>query len=354
MMLEQELKVQSLIQAQKLHDVFKQHSDGLINLHNDSDAHAAVQMLSHNDSGLGGMLRTMLTYYSPKVIRTEYRDTPYANPLGFVSRTNDGTMVGVSEIVKTVIGRSGKWASTGEVSRNAGRIDVGMSDITYGSRYKTAAIGYSSQELDRVYFASQNTAQFGVMVDVVSEKMNAAAAAYQEFLNEVFSIGMPSQDVFGLHTHPNIVRIKAPYRPGALRTAEENLALFTLGISVMNSISANRYDPDIVIGPKAISNELTIQRVGASSDLSVLKYLAANSSIKGYVATAEADTASRTGGAILHFMRRDEDTQGIVTKTMTQLSTPTWNDGEWKINWDASVSGVHCDRPYKHVILELP
>lgn len=354
MMLEQELKVQSLVRAQALYDVYKQHSDGVINLHNDSDARQAVQMVSRNDADMGGMLRSMLTYYSPKVIRTEYKQNPYADPNGFINRINDGAMVGVSEIVKTVIGRAGKWASTGETTRNAGRIDVGMSEITYGSRYKTASIGYSSQELDRVYFASKNTAQFGIMVDVVAEKMNAAAAAYQEFLNEVFSIGMPSQDVFGLHTHPNIVRIKAPYRPGALRTAEENLALFTLAISVMNSISGNRYDPDIVIGPKSISNELTIQRVGASSDLSVLKYLAANSSIKGYVSTAEAETASRSGGAILHFLRRDDDTQGIVTKAMTQLSVPTWNNGEWKIHWDASVSGVHCDRPYKHVILELP
>lgn len=352
-MLEQDLKIQSLIRAHSLYDVYKQHSDGLIDLHNDSDARQAVQLVSRNDADMGGMLRSMLTYYSPKVIRTEYKQTPYADPNGFVNRTNDGAMVGVSEIVRTVIGRSGKWASTGETSRNAGRIDVGMSEITYGSKYKTASIGYTSQELDRVYFASKNTAQFGVMVDVVAEKMNAVAQEYLNFLNEVFAFGMPNLDVFGLHTHPNIVRIKAPYRPGALRTPDENLALFTLAISVMNSISGNRYDPDIVIGPKSIANELSIQRQ-MGSDTSTLKYLTQNSSIKGYVATAETETASRSGGAILHFMRRDEDTQGIVTKSMTQLSTPTWHDGEWKISWDASVSGIHIDRPYKHVILELP
>ena len=351
---QQDPKIRALTQAHVLHQTFQSHADGLIDLHKDSDARSAIQEVTRMDADTGGMLRSLLTYYNPKAILAEYRQIPYADPAGFVNRSNDGALVGVAEIVKTVKGRIGKWASTGETTRISGRIDINQSEIVYGSEYKMAWIGYTSQELDRAYFASQSSAKFGLMIDIVADKMSAAQSAYQEFINDVMATGMPSRAIFGIHTHPNIVRIRAPYRPGALRTPEENLALFNLAISVMNNASGNRYDPDIVIGPRAILNELSIQRVGASSDLSVLKYLNANSSIKGYVATSEVETASRSGGAILHFMRRDEDTEGIVTKAMTQLSMPQYRNGEYQVYWDAAVSGVHVNRPFKHVILELP
>jgi hypothetical protein len=351
---QQDPKIRALTQAHILHQTFQSHTDGLIDLRKDSDARTAIQEVTRMDADTGGMLRSLLTYYSPKVIFAEYRQIPYADPAGFVSRSNDGSLVGVAEIVKTIKGRIGKWASTGETTRINGRIDINQSEIIYGSEYKMAWIGYTSQELDRAYFASQSSAKFGMMIDIVADKMTAAAASYQEFLNDVMASGLPSRAIFGLHTHPNVVRIRAPYRPGALRTPEENLALFNLAISVMNSISANRYAPDLVIGPRAILNELSIQRVGASSDLSTLKYLNLNSSIKGYIPTSEAETASRSGGAILHFLLRDEDTEGLVTKAMTQLSMPQYRNGEYQVYWDAAVSGVHLDRPVKHVILELP
>ena len=351
---QQDPKIRALTQAHVLHQTFQSHTDGLIDLHKDSDARNAIQEVSRMDADTGGMLRSLLTYYSPKAIFAEYRQIPYADPNGFVSRLNDGALVGVAEIVKTVKGRIGKWASTGEVSRISGRIDVNQSEIIYGSEYKTAWIGYSSQEIDRAFFASQSSAKFGMMIDIVADKMQAAKEAYQEFLNDVMAFGIPARSIFGIHTHPNIARIRAPYRPGALRTAEENLALFNLATNIMNSMSGNRYDPDVVIGPRSIMNDLNLQRVGASSDLSTMKYLNLNTSLKGYIATAEAETASRAGGAILHFMRRDEDTEGVVTKAMTQLSMPQWRNGEYQVSWDAAVSGVHVNRPFKHVILELP
>lgn len=351
---QQDPRIHALHQAHVLHSVFQKHNDGLVDLTDDRQASDQVAQVQRMDADTGNMLRTLLTYYSPKAIMTEYRQTPYADPMGFVQRSNDGALVGVSEIVKTVKGRTGKWASTGETTRNSGRVDINQSEIVYGSEYKTAHIRYTSQEIDRAYFASQNTAKFGMMIDIVNDKMQACREAYQEFLNDVMAFGIPSKGIFGIHTHPNVVRVRSPYRPGALRTAEENMALFTLAIAIMNTMSANRHDPDIVIGPRSIMNELTIQRVGASSDLSTLKYLQQNSSVKGYVPTAEAESASRTGGAILHFMRRDEDTEGVVTKAMTQLSVPQYLNGEWVVAWDAAVSGVHVNRPFKHVILELP
>jgi hypothetical protein len=135
----------------------------------------------------------------------------------------------------------------------------------------------------------------------------------------------------------------------------ENKALFTLAIAIMNQMSGNRHSPDIVLGPKSIENELTMQTHGTSSDLSTLEFIKRNSSVKGYVSTAETETASRTGGAIMHFMRRTAtDTEGVVTKNMTQLSMPQFVDGEYKVSWDAAVSGVHTNKPFQHVILELP
>lgn len=354
-LVDQDPKVRALNQAHILHSTFQRHADGLIDLTDKSQAHSAVEQVSRMDADTGGMLRSLLTYYSPTPIMTEYREIPYADPNGFVTRRNDGALVGAREITKTIKGRIGKWASTGETTRHSGRIDINQSEITYGSMYKTAWIGYTSQEIDQAYFASQNTAKFGLMIDIVADKMAAAGEAYQEFLNDVMAFGVPSRNIFGVHTHPNVVRIRAPYRPGAQRTVTENKALFTLAIDIMNKMSGNRHSPDIVLGPKSIENELTMQTHGTSSDLSTLGFIKKESSVKGYVSTAEADTASRTGGAILHFMKRTAaDTEGVVIKKMTQLSMPQYVDGEYKVSWDAAVSGVHTNKPFQHVILELP
>jgi Uncharacterized protein conserved in bacteria (DUF2184) len=342
-----------LQQAHILYDVYKRHNDGLLDLRVHSDAKTEIEKLQHFDADVAGMLRQMLTYYNPKPIVQEFQQYKYADPQLIVPRSNDGAMVGVSEIVKQVQTDIGEWASVGSVSRNVGRVDIGTHEIVYGSKYKAASIAYTSQELDRVTYAKSNNS-LGLMVDIVATKMGAVQRAYQRFINDAMAFGMPGYVVYGIHTHPNVTRIKAPYRPGALRTPEENIAIFSLAIEIMNIISANLYSPDVCIGPLSIMNELSMQRVGSSSDLSTLEYLKRNSATKAYIPTKEAETASRTKGSILHFMLRDTDTMGLVTKSMTQLAMPQFRNGEWEVVWDSSVSGVHMDRPYKHLILELP
>lgn len=344
-----------LRQAHALYGVIKKHEDGLVDLTNESQARNEIALLSRQDADTGGMLRQLLTYYDPRPIVTEYQEYQYADPQGFVPRKADGMMVGVSEIVKTTITQTGRWASTGETSRNAGRVDVGRSEIIYASKYKTASIGYSSEELDRLQFAQMTSGRLGIFVDTVREKVQAATEKYQEFLNETMAFGIPGMDIYGLHTHPNIVRINnVPYRPGATRTPEENIALFTYAINVMNTLTKNRHSPDIVIGDRNARNELSMQFVGSNASISTLDYILRNSSIKAFISTPEAEIASRERGPILHFMRRDMDTEGMVTKAMTQIGPPNYHNGEWIITWDASVSGVHVTHPYKHVILELP
>ncbi len=343
----------ALQQAHILHNLYQSHADGKINLRSDSEARNAIAKFTRFDADLGGMLRQMLTHYVPTPILTETQEYHYADPLKIVTRMNDGALVGVNEITKMVQTDIGEWVSTGEVSRNLGRVDVGMHDIVYASKYKTASIGYTSQELDRISFGRQNN-NIGMLVDTVSLKMGAVRRKYQKFLNETFAFGISGQPIYGLHTHPNVTRIKAPYRPGATHTAEENIALFTYAISVMRSLSMNLHAPDIVICPQSVEDELSMQFVGQNAQISTLAYIKANSTVKAFISTPEAEIASRSRGPILHFMYRDTDTQGIVTKAMTQLAMPTYSNGEWVINWDASVSGVHLDRPYKHLILELP
>ena len=348
-------KSKALQQGHDLYNIYLRHSDGLIDLTKHADAKNEIDRLQRFDSEAAGMLRQALTYYSPKPIVTEYQQYQYADPGKIVPRSGDGAMVGVLEIVKSVYTDIGEWSPVGAISRNVGRVDVGMHEIVYGSKYEAASIAYTSQELDRIAYAKANASTIGAMIDTVQAKMSAVSRAYLRLVNDIMAFGMPGDVVYGLHTHPNVTRIKCPYRPGALRTAEENIAIFTLAISIMNKISGNLYSPDIVIGPMTIMNELTMQRVGASSDLSTLEYIKKNSSVKAYVATKEAESASKSKGAILHFMFRDTDTQGLITKQMTQLAAPQFNtNGEWQVLWDASFSGVHLDRPYKHLILELP
>lgn len=344
----------ALMQAHAIHNVFQLHSDGAIDLNNAMvQKQQFDQMAARFDSDSAALLRNALIYYVPKVITADYAETLYADPTGFVPRLSDGTMVGVSEIVKTFVHQVGKWESTGEKTRTGGRIDVGVANIVYGTHYKTASIEYSSQELDRISFAQQN-GNSAMMVDLVQLKMGAVRDAYNRFINEAMAFGMPDRDVFGLHTHPNILRIQAPYRPGSLRTRVQNIALFTLAINEMQRVSGNLFRPDIVIGPSNILTELQTQDTGTAGESSTLKFINDNTSIKAYIPTPEASGGARNGKEILHFMRRDTDTTGVVPKVMTQLAQPVFDRGCWSIHWDASVGGVHVDRQYKHLIMELP
>jgi hypothetical protein len=345
---------QSLMYAHHLEGIYRMHRDGKIDLRKDSDAREAVQQLTQRvDSDAGNMLRQALTFYDPTPIITEHQEYHYANSKGIVPRMRDGAMPGAKEIVRQLKTRNGKWANTGEVSRNLGRIDVGYGEVVYGVKYKTASIEYTSQELDSISFARSNN-QFGLMIDTVADKRAAVDEAYQEAINEVMAFGIPGMSIYGLHNQPLITRVKAPFRPGATHTAQENIALFTFAIGLVYAITGSRHSINTVILDKDVDTELSMQVVGVNADKTTKQFIVENSSIKSFVTTPEAAVASRDRKPVMHFYLRDTDTEGIIPKAMTQIAMPTYTNGVWSINWDAAFSGVHSKRPYKHLILELP
>lgn len=339
--------------ATHLESVYQLHHDGKIDLRKDSDARDAVQRLTHMDSDLGGMLSMALRSYDPRPVKTEFPEFNYADPSGIVPRLSDGKYVGKREIVKQVKTRKGKWANTGEVSRGLGRVDVGHSEIVYGVKYKTASIAYTSQELDQIYGAQQNN-YIGLAIDTVRDKKEAVVEAYREVINEVMAFGIPGMDIFGFHNHPNVTRIKFPYRPGATQTPEQNIAAFTYAMGTGLDLSGGLHKFSTVVLDQNADNEMSMQFVGLNADKSVKQYIMENSSIKEFKTTPEAEFASRDRKPVMHFYLRDFDTEGIIAKVMTQIAMPTYENGEWRIHWDAAFSGVHLIRPYKHLILELP
>lgn len=158
-----------LLQGHYISNLFQSHLDGEIDLNTDRTRKDEFDKLAHMDSEAANMLRQAYQYYSPKVIMAEFSKNVYADPNGFIRQPQIGGMVGVSEIVKTVMTDVGEWESPGEHNQAGGRVDVGLSNISYGSEYKNAHVQYTSQELDRMAYA-KSANNMGVFLDIIAGK----------------------------------------------------------------------------------------------------------------------------------------------------------------------------------------
>ncbi|MGD1852700.1 MAG: major capsid family protein [Leptolyngbyaceae cyanobacterium] len=303
------------------------------------------------DAHSAGQLQEHLTLYSPEIIYEEYPEYKYAAGLVPIDARE---YVGVERIKNTRITRVGKWGRASDASISKNPIDIGMDDVEYGNAYFDAFITFTTEELDRISFARQYQSM-GAIVDTVAAKVRAVQEAYQELINRIMAFGSPRQGVYGLHTHPGVTKVRAPYKMGlTASTPDQNIAILTEMIKIISRLSGQRSYINAMLTPKSLAIELGQQQRNTASDTSTLtSFLKSPDGLNiGVEATPEMDTAGPGKTTAIHAYRLDVSRlKGCIPKRMRQVTDPVYTNGVWRTDFDCSISGVHIVRPYDHVMI---
>ena len=301
------------------------------------------------DAMSAGHLQEYLTHYSPELIREEYPEYKYAAGLVPIDARE---YVGVKQIKRTRITRIGQWSRSSDANVSKAPIDIGMDDVDYGSASFDAHITFTVDELDSIDFARRHRSM-GVIVDTVSEKVRAVQESYQELINRIMAFGSVRQGVYGLHTHPGVTKVKAPYKMGLSRTPDENIAIFAEMLRIVSKASGQRTQLNAMLVPDQLAIDLDQQQRSTASDTSTLTSFL--NSARGrnidMEATPEMDTAGPGETTAIHAYRLDPARlQGCVPKRMRQVTDPVYTPGAWRTDFHCAISGAHLVRPYDHIM----
>lgn len=302
------------------------------------------------DASSSGYLREALTSYDPRLLRDEYPERKYANGIVPISSKE---MVGVRNIHRTRVTRVGNWRMSGEGNSTAPPIDIGLGDVEYGNYYFDAHIKFTTKELDEMAF-QRRAGQVRPIVDTVREKMRAVNESYQDLLNRCFSTGYADKNIYGLHSHPGIAKVKSPYKIGlTVSTPDAAIAVLTLGRKVARANSGQATYIDTMVMPDGLMTELNQQTRNTAASVSTLQSFFNNDpDIRQIATTPEADYAGPGGTSLLHFYRKDANrVEACIPKRMRQKAAPYLQNGHYRVDFDCSISGVHVVRPYDHVIV---
>lgn len=301
------------------------------------------------DAMSAGHLQEYLTEYHPELIRQEFPEYKYA--IGLVP-LDSREYVGVQQIKRTRITRIGQWARSSDGNVSRAPIDIGMDDVDYGSVSFDAFITFTVDELDAIDFARRHRSM-GVIVDTVREKVRAVEESYQELINRIMAFGSARQRAYGLHTHPGITKVKAPYKMGLNQTADNNIAIFAYMLRIISRISGQRSKPNVGLIPDQLAIDLSQQEKNTTAGISTLKYFlqSAQGVSMNFESTPEMDTAGPGGTTAIHFYRLDPTRlQGVIPKRMRQVTDPVYVNGVWRTDFHCAISGAHLTRPYDHVM----
>nr|WP_250564787.1 major capsid family protein [Adonisia turfae] len=194
----------------------------------------------------------------------------------------------------------------------------------------------------------------GAIVDTTREKVRAVQESYQELINRIMAFGSVRQGVYGLHTHPGITKVKAPYKMGLQQSADNNIAIFAAMLRIASRISGQRSKPDAGLIPDQLAIDLGQQEKNTTAGISTLKYfLESPQGLRMNLdSTPEMDTAGPGGTTAIHFYRlAPTRLQGVVPKQMRQVTDPVYVNGVWRTDFHCSISGAHVARPYDHVMM---
>jgi hypothetical protein len=298
-----------------------------------------------------GVINEALRYVIPELDRTEFEEYKYADPDRLLPR-NPLTAPGVDTLVRQRVTAIGQWKLAADYATNVESIDFAIDRVTYTAKYFRAHIEYSQEELDRMQFVQQYMPN--AAINITQEKMLAVQETYMQLLNKMFSAGLPSVGIFGLHSHPDIPRLTAPNTLSSTNTAAQNLAVLKLFNQTIRANTAQREYADTLLLPDAVIFDLSMQVVSTAGNVSVLQYFLDNDPYIQYIETApELDTAGPGGTRIAQAYKRDPNkVDTMIAKPMTQIGGVQFIAGNYRVDFDAQVSGVHFRRPYSSLIME--
>lgn len=305
------------------------------------------------DSFLPGLPSRMLTGYDPDFIETDYDETPYSDP-GFLNIV-DMNMPGMKSLKVLQVNRYGKFKVAGCATSNTNPLDAGMAEHEYKSTYVEAHVNYTTCDLDAMAQARANGNCFGFL-DVVRYKLNdVVEMAWKESLNDIFSKGIPSLGIQGLHSHYGAPRVKCPLRLSKSSSPDEIISVFCKIVNALAKNSGNRIKRGglTAIAPCSLVQTMDFMQQGTNGNTSVLDWVSRRAGITEWYTPTEADTAGKDGGPIIHVFRNNENnTKAMITKKLTQDGKAYKQRGKWRVDFHGAVAGVAMRKPYEHLIVE--
>lgn len=296
-----------------------------------------------------GLVEGALKVVSPELDRQEYPEYKWSER--YVPQ--DGRrMPGVNTIEYYRLTRVGAWRLLADYANNVEKFDVLMEKVSYGAEYYGASITYSNQEQDAIAFSRTNNAD--IVVDLTREKMDAVEEGWRQLKNKLFCRGQYGKNIFGMLNHPDVPRKVSPYRLGYASSPDDNLAVLSDMVDTIITTTNEIEQPDTILLPIRQVRELMLQRVGSTSDTSVLQYFLENNGTVNNIDTAVELAGAGPGGTdmALCYRRDPRKVVGIVPKEKTQFGPPQYQAYNIFVYWDGQVSGVHFKRPFSSLLVE--
>jgi len=296
-----------------------------------------------------GLIQQALRYVVPQLERTEYPAYKFYEQ--FIP-IDDRPMPGVETVTYQRITHYGVWTPLGSNANALEPSDFRLETVSYGAEYFQAKFTYTQVEIDRIEFANQNQA-YGLVLNLTQEKYNAVLEGYKQLVDDVFAIGRPASNIFGILTHPDVSRLVSPSPITFDNDPDTNLAILARGaLSIVQATREVEY-PDRLILPTSVFNVVLQQRLGSSSDTTVLEhFLRVNPWIRGVDTSPRLENAGLNGGRVAIYYRYDPNKLvGIIPKPLTVLPPQQVAHG-FEVYCHAQISGVHVRRPGSVLIME--
>lgn len=306
------------------------------------------------DADTLGLIQYAYQLVENQIDRTEFERYRYADPQGFVP-LNPQTAPGVDSTLRYRLTTVGQWRMAADYATNTDPVDFYLTPIVYGAEYFKAHTRWSNRELDRMEFARRNN-MAGISIDIAKEKQLAIEETYMQLLNKVNSVGIPQKNIYGLHSHPDVPVLIAPYKLGLARTPDENLAVLSLFSTTIRRNTKQIEAPNTALFPDRVIRELSIQKVSTSGDKSTLAYWLENEPyIKDVDTAPELDTAGPGGVELAQAYDRSPNKLDYMVPKPMQMDGPLqFHAGHWRQDYDSELSGVHFRRPYSSVKMVFP
>lgn len=305
-------------------------------------------MTTRNDS-LTGLLQSSLRKVMPELIVTEYPEYKFQQSLIPIDPTQSP---GAATITYQRITHTGVWQPLAAQTTSVARSDFGTEPVTYNTEYFGTSYVYTVEEIDRLNFANSNVVG-GIALDLTREKVAATLQGYQQLIERTLTVGIPGNNIFGILTHPDCSRLFTSTPIIASNTGDVNLAILTNSVANQVTATDEVERPDIVVLPTSTYEILSTQRLGGSSDTTVLRhFLNTSPHIRAIESSPRLEAAGTFGGKVMLTYRRDRSKLvGCIPKRYTALP-PEQKAYGYEVYVHAQVGGIHIKKPRSVTITE--
>jgi hypothetical protein len=297
-----------------------------------------------------GQVEDALRQTMPDVISTDYGSYDFAEKFIPMSPRR---AAGVQTMRYYRITRTGAFRLMADYSTVAPKVNLYMVPIDYDAAYYDIGMDITLQERDAQSFAASNNQP--MVVDIVSQKLQAINEAWVELKDRIFSLGQRGKRLYGILNHPDVPRMVMSTRLALGTLPGDNIAMIEAITGGASDRTRGRERSSTLILPPKMLRELGQQLVGTSGSVSTLKWVLENNpNIDEIDSSYSLVGAGPSGGDLAICYNRDESkVVGVVPKELTR-EAPQESGHNIQTLFHGQVAGVHFLRPFSATIVEFP